>query len=84
MASATSTMTRQSLRRLLQSKPCCAHSVRRAGFSSSCAARDLKTEEAPLEVPTAKKKTSGMVKYDWKDPLRIEQTLLTEDEVAIK
>lgn len=50
--------------------------ARRAGFASSACARDL--EAPPKEAKKA------FVKYDAKDALRVEQSLLTEDEIAIK
>jgi hypothetical protein len=50
--------------------------AKRAGFASSACARDL-------EVPPKEAK-KAFVKYDAKDALRVEQSLLTEDEIAIK
>lgn len=53
-----------------------ARSVTARSFSTS-----LRCSEGETVIPP---KNSAKVAYDWKDALRIESSLLTEDEVAIK
>lgn len=76
MNAPASTMLRQSVAAAgKQVVPGCGSLRQRALFSTF---PSRKTAEAPPKA------SGGFVPYDWKDALRIESTLLTEDEVAIK